>query len=92
MRRHHIAMKGVGPLKEQAQEILCRNDINPFTGCENLCYSQNHCHGNVYAEEVVRKLVEAERTGGSLLEALRDLAVWHRKCGEGTTVNPDTDE
>ena len=51
---HHIVMKGkFKDLLKPVQNILCKYDIDPFTGCDNLVIARNWCHTKRYAERTV---------------------------------------
>ena len=82
-------------LNKEAQDILCRNNINPFIGCENLAFSRNWGHSEVYAQTVKDELEEEETKGrGKIIAKLKELSYRHNegKFGKTKKAKPKTDE
>ncbi|MBI1310864.1 hypothetical protein GC176_06110 [bacterium] len=92
---HHIVMNGDAfPENAEARQILCKYDIDPYTGCANLTISPNRCHSGAYARHVLNELQRADETDDEdeIIRTLGRLAEWHRGCGAGPGVSEETDE
>ena len=94
---HHIVMKGDRYAEnEESRQILCKHNIDPFVGCENLVVARNWCHSQQYATATLAALKEADKRGrNAVIQALSSLAKAFSKCefgGEEFKVNEDTDE
>lgn len=78
---HHVVMKKGNPafveVVRDSQKILCKNDIDPFCGKENLFIARNWCHSEVYAKLVLAELEKVRSSGrtqvGMVLKRLAGL-------------------
>ncbi len=69
------------PENTMARRILCKHGIDPYTGCENLAITKNHCHSAAYAKWVLKQLTKADPQGYSVVvERLAQLAIDHDRC------------
>ena len=76
-----IVLDNLTPATRAARQILCKYEINPYTGCENLAYSKLHCHSDQYAVAVYNALARVENDGkGKVAKVLSELAKQHRNC------------
>ncbi len=65
----------------ESREILCKHGIDPYCGCANLALTKNWCHSKDYAKHVLKRLVDADKQGKSIVvKTLTRLAIDHDKC------------